>query len=74
MDLTCLIPLTAIPKEYQKRLSVKPLKTRHEVVLATKVSSPQGPGPNDFGLSPEHIIQAVEKRIVKSVLYYHSHF
>ncbi len=33
---------------------------RHAVVLASKVASRQGPGPNDFGLSREHIIQAVE--------------
>jgi len=33
---------------------------RHAVVLATKVASRQGPGPNDIGLSREHIMQAVE--------------
>ena len=33
---------------------------RHAVVLATKVFSSQGQGPNDSGLSREHIMQAVE--------------
>jgi aryl-alcohol dehydrogenase-like predicted oxidoreductase len=33
---------------------------RKSVVLASKVASRQGPGPNDFGLSREHIFQAVE--------------
>jgi aryl-alcohol dehydrogenase-like predicted oxidoreductase len=39
----------------------KALKNKRQaVVLATKVASPQGPGPNDRGLSREHIMQAVE--------------
>lgn len=33
---------------------------RHEVVLATKVYNPMGPGPNDQGLSRKHIMAAVE--------------
>ena len=33
---------------------------RSKVVLASKVANRQGPGPNDFGLSREHIFQAVE--------------
>ena len=33
---------------------------RQSVVLATKVGHKQGRGPNDYGLSREHIIQAVE--------------
>jgi aryl-alcohol dehydrogenase-like predicted oxidoreductase len=33
---------------------------RHAVVLATKVFSSQGTGPNDSGLSREHILRAVE--------------
>jgi aryl-alcohol dehydrogenase-like predicted oxidoreductase len=36
---------------------------RHSVVLASKVSSRQGPGPNDSGLSREHILQAVENSL-----------
>lgn len=33
---------------------------RHSVVVATKVQSPMGPGPNDEGLSRKHIMKAVE--------------
>lgn len=33
---------------------------RHEVILATKVYYPTGPGPNDQGCSRRHIIQACE--------------
>ena len=36
---------------------------RHVVVLASKVASKQGPGPNDAGLSREHILQAVENSL-----------
>jgi aryl-alcohol dehydrogenase-like predicted oxidoreductase len=33
---------------------------RHEMVIATKVAGPMGPGPNDVGLSRQHIMTAVE--------------
>jgi len=33
---------------------------RHEVVLATKVFFPMGPGPNDRGLSRKHIFDAID--------------
>ncbi len=33
---------------------------RHSAVIATKVQGPTGPGPNDVGLSRQHIMQAVE--------------
>ncbi|HMF08622.1 MAG TPA: aldo/keto reductase, partial [Thermoanaerobaculia bacterium] len=33
---------------------------RHEVVLATKVFNPTGPGPNDRGLSRKHILDAID--------------
>lgn len=33
---------------------------RHQVVLATKVAGPVGPGPNDVGLSRRHILDAVD--------------
>ena len=33
---------------------------RHAVVIATKVMAPMGPGPNDTGLSRQHIMQGVE--------------
>ena len=36
---------------------------RHAVVLASKVASKQGPGPNDSGLSREHILQAAENSL-----------
>ena len=36
---------------------------RHAVVLASKAYSKQGPGPNDSGLSREHILQAVENSL-----------
>lgn len=35
-------------------------KQRHSVVLATKVANRTGPGPNDIGLSREHIMTAIE--------------
>src|SRR2546425_6824152 len=33
---------------------------RDEVVLATKVFNPMGPGPNDKGLSRKHIMSAID--------------
>jgi aryl-alcohol dehydrogenase-like predicted oxidoreductase len=33
---------------------------RHAVLIATKAMGPMGPGPNDTGLSRQHIMQAVE--------------
>jgi aryl-alcohol dehydrogenase-like predicted oxidoreductase len=33
---------------------------RHQVIIATKVMGPMGPGPNDTGLSRIHILQGVE--------------
>ena len=35
-------------------------KERHSVIIATKVASRTGPGPNDVGLSRKHILQEVE--------------
>jgi aryl-alcohol dehydrogenase-like predicted oxidoreductase len=35
-------------------------RNRHAVVMATKVCGPMGPGPNDKGLSRQHIVQGVE--------------
>jgi aryl-alcohol dehydrogenase-like predicted oxidoreductase len=35
-------------------------RNRHAVVIATKVMGPMGPGPNDTGLSRQHILQAIE--------------
>jgi aryl-alcohol dehydrogenase-like predicted oxidoreductase len=33
---------------------------RHQIILATKAKARIGPGPNDLGLSRQHIMQAVE--------------
>ena len=35
-------------------------RNRHAVVMATKVCGPMGPGPNDKGLSRQHIVDGVE--------------
>src|SRR6202011_1524838 len=40
--------------------ALKDFAKRHEVVLATKVFFPTGPGPNDRGLSRKHIFDAVD--------------
>ena len=36
---------------------------RHSIVLATKVGHKQGAGPNDYGLSHEHVMLAVENSL-----------
>jgi aryl-alcohol dehydrogenase-like predicted oxidoreductase len=40
--------------------SLKEFTRREDVVIATKVFFPMGPGPNDGGLSRKHIMQAVD--------------
>src|SRR5438552_6695419 len=35
-------------------------RNRHTVLIATKVMGPMGPGPNDTGLSRQHIMEGVE--------------
>jgi aryl-alcohol dehydrogenase-like predicted oxidoreductase len=35
-------------------------RNRHAVVIATKVMGPMGPGPNDTGLSRQHIMAGIE--------------
>src|ERR671932_556405 len=35
-------------------------RNRQAIVMATKVCGPMGPGPNDAGLSRQHIMQGVE--------------
>jgi 1-deoxyxylulose-5-phosphate synthase len=40
--------------------SLREFTRRDDVVIATKVYFPMGPGPNDRGLSRKHIMQAVE--------------
>jgi aryl-alcohol dehydrogenase-like predicted oxidoreductase len=39
---------------------MKARRNREAVVIATKVMGPMGPGPNDTGLSRQHIMQGVE--------------
>jgi aryl-alcohol dehydrogenase-like predicted oxidoreductase len=40
-------------------------RNRHTVIMATKVCGPMGPGPNDAGLSRQHIMQAVEDSLTR---------
>ena len=35
-------------------------RNRHAVLIATKVMGPMGPGPNDTGLSRQHIVEGIE--------------
>ena len=44
-----------------KRFSVK----REDVVVATKVFSPMGPGPNQRGLSRKHILQSIDDSLAR---------
>ncbi len=44
-----------------KRFSVK----REDVVIATKVFSPMGPGPNQRGLSRKHILQSIDDSLAR---------
>jgi 1-deoxyxylulose-5-phosphate synthase len=49
-----------------ERVTGKALKEyakRHEVVIATKVFSPMGAGPNDRGLSRRHIMDAIDRSL-----------
>ena len=40
-------------------------RNRHAIVMATKVCGPMGPGPNDAGLSRQHIMQGVEASLTR---------
>jgi aryl-alcohol dehydrogenase-like predicted oxidoreductase len=40
-------------------------RNRHAVIMATKVCGPMGPGPNDAGLSRQHIVQGVEASLAR---------
>ena len=42
------------------RTWMKARGNRHQVIIATKVMGPMGPGPNDTGLSRHHIVDGVE--------------
>ncbi len=49
-----------VSEEITGRLLGKFFSRREDYVLATKVNSPMGPGPNDRGLSRKHILSAVD--------------
>jgi aryl-alcohol dehydrogenase-like predicted oxidoreductase len=51
--------------ESEKILGKSLGKRRKDVVLATKVLGPMGPGPNDTGLSRKHIMQSVEESLTR---------
>ncbi len=40
--------------------ALKDFARRHEIVLATKVFNPMGPGPNDRGLSRKHVLDSID--------------
>src|SRR5215469_13438833 len=44
---------------------MKARKNRDAVLIATKVMGPMGPGPNDTGLSRQHIVQGVEASLAR---------
>ena len=46
-------------EEYLGR-ALKDFAKRDEVVIATKVRQPMGPGPNDYGLSRKHILSSID--------------
>ena len=46
-------------EEYLGR-ALKDFAKRDEVVIATKVRQPMGPGPNDYGLSRKHIMNSID--------------
>jgi len=46
-------------EEYLGR-ALKDFTKRDEVVIATKVRQPMGPGPNNYGLSRKHILSSIE--------------
>jgi len=49
-----------VSEEITGRLLSEVFGRREEYVLATKVNSPVGPGPNDRGLSRKHILDAID--------------
>jgi aryl-alcohol dehydrogenase-like predicted oxidoreductase len=44
---------------------MKARRNRHAVLMATKVMGPMGSGPNDTGLSRQHIMQGVEASLAR---------
>jgi aryl-alcohol dehydrogenase-like predicted oxidoreductase len=51
--------------ESEKILGKALANRRKDIVLATKVLAPMGPGPNDTGLSRRHILQSVEASLTR---------
>jgi aryl-alcohol dehydrogenase-like predicted oxidoreductase len=49
-----------VSEEITGQLLRKSFARREEYVLATKVRSPMGPGPNDQGLSRKHLLDAID--------------
>jgi aryl-alcohol dehydrogenase-like predicted oxidoreductase len=49
-----------LSEELTGRLLRKTFPCREDYVLATKVRSPMGPGPNDRGLSRKHLLDAID--------------
>jgi len=45
--------------------ALKEYARRDEVVIATKVHGPMGPGPNDKGLSRKHILSAIDASLTR---------
>ncbi|MEP6749993.1 MAG: aldo/keto reductase [Bacteroidota bacterium] len=45
--------------------ALQDFSTRDEIVLATKVFNPMGPGPNDKGLSRKHIMSAIDASLTR---------
>ena len=45
--------------------ALKDFAKRREVVIATKVFYPMGPGPNDRGLSRKHILEAIDASLAR---------
>jgi 1-deoxyxylulose-5-phosphate synthase len=52
-----------VSEEIIGRLLRKLFPSRDDYVLATKVNSPMGPGPNDRGLSRKHILSAIDNSL-----------
>ena len=52
---------------------LRELLPRHEYVLATKISQPMGPGPNQGGLSRKHVMEAVDASLERLGLDYVDH-
>lgn len=50
--------------------AIRSMVNRDEVVIATKVFFPSGPGPNDRGLSRRHILQSIDESLSRLAMDY----